>query len=70
MPFGRVATRWLTKKGHYTSLCRLFAFLSDNDCNRLVAEAVRRVNAPVPPSPEPFHPESCQAPVLHAGKDR
>jgi len=34
------------------------------------AENVRRVNAPVPLSPERFHPESCQAPVLHAGKDR
>jgi transposase len=35
-----------------------------------MAENMRRVSAPVPLSPEPFHPESCQAPVLHAGKDR
>jgi hypothetical protein len=27
-------------------------------------------NAPVPLSPASFHPESCQVPVLHAGKDR
>jgi len=35
-----------------------------------MAENGRRVNALVPLSPEPFLPESCQAPVLHAGKDR